>query len=898
MTSATMGKPDYVLAAERASADAHARVAAFAAELETERAAQSTGSKQPLPVPHRARYSAASGAARTNGLQGWSPPKEEQIFEGFARDVSDLQARGFDLHVNSPDIRGHNHGRAARCVGKGVAFKCLPVAEEIGIAPEVTVKIARQIDRLRELHSDAGGFDAQNRMRSEGVLQYVAFLTHFIFGSCLIHRVWDTDRARLLPFGIELIPGSRISQPYEKMGDPLVHNGVAYADAYRSKVTGWYVRRVPKTIGNSSVALPEWDFIAVADAAMLELVEPAGVDRSFPNAVAAMRLVFNRGEMVELNVEAARKHATVHGVLEVKDGHNPEIRAEDMVPDEFTRRGGVMERVIWAGDKYTLQNSFLPGPDFPGFFVTTDGRLARALNTRLSEFTRTNQGSYSGGMQENQIDKPNVDVMRENFVDAWRGVHGWVLDACYLSGAVEMPKYSARTKAYWLNARVRFPGEQPLNPVDHENAKNMRIANGTSSEIGECEADGHDYQQIQRDRGQSYVIRREVEKELDLPEGTLDPKNDLPDVKESTSIDGDHDGKTDEKNRKKEKLPGYGAHGNVTRLVGYAATFEESKHPRDEDGEFTSGGGGGSSGSGESGESKGAAKKEKAVKGEMKGARREGAGKDARVVLSDGSAAPAHIKAGMVPPAWTDVKVGTDPHADVLVTGKDAKGRPKTVYADKFHMKNAANKFARTREGLLEREHLAHQNQENRNSSDPATREAADCTFLMQEQGTRPGSDSDTGGKVKAYGATTLRAEHVIENADGSVNLKFIGKEGVSHDHKIGNPELASMLVERAKTAGQRGGKLFDTNYDKVVSYAKTLDHGRFTPKDFRTIKANSMAVELVGKSAPKNMKEYKSAVMGVAKTVSAKLGNRPAQALESYIDPTVFSGWKAGLSA
>lgn len=540
----TLEKPEYVILAENASAAAHERVKAFAAQMESPPTVVTVKPDATLSVR---RYSAANGAAKTHGMQGWNPPKEEQIFEGFQRDLVELQARGFDLDVNVGDIRGHNRGRSARCVGKGAAFKCVPLGAKLGLTAEQAAELGRQIDEIGDLHSDDGGFDAENKHRSEGILQYIAFLTHFVFGSCLVHRVWNTERGRLLPFSIELIPGSRISTPYEKMGDPLVHNGVVYANAYRSRVTGWYVRRVPKTIGNSSVALPEWDFIGVDDGSMLELPEPAGVDRSFPNAVACMRLVFNRAEMTELNVEAARKHSTIHAVTKVKGGHNPALRAQDMQPEGWRDQDGVKERFAYDGDETTLQTSFMPGPDYKGFHDVTDGKLARGLNTRKSELTRTNEGSFSGGMQENQIDKPNVEVMRENFVDCWRSVQGWKLDACFLSGAVAMLNYSATTRVYWLNTRVRFPGEQPLNPVDHETAKNMRIANGTSSEISECEAEGKDYYEMQREKARAWKIRRQAEKdestnEFPIPEGTLDPSNDLPEIQDKVTESEDGSG--------------------------------------------------------------------------------------------------------------------------------------------------------------------------------------------------------------------------------------------------------------------------------------------------------------------------------------------------------------------
>jgi DNA topoisomerase-1 len=288
------------------------------------------------------------------------------------------------------------------------------------------------------------------------------------------------------------------------------------------------------------------------------------------------------------------------------------------------------------------------------------------------------------------------------------------------------------------------------------------------------------------------------------------------------------------------------------------------------------------------------AAKPKAVRGHMGPATRIGVGKEAKVVMADGRAAPAHIKPSMVPPQWTDVTVAIDPKADLLVTGRDAKGRPKAVYSDAFHMKMAAIKFARVQEGMAKAKDMYAQNQANR--SDPAHRENADCVWLMQEQATRPGSDKNTGAEAKAYGATTLEGRHVVRAKDG-VRLQFIGKEGVYHDHLIRNPALAKMLTDRAKAAGPNG-RLFDTDYASVAKYTKEkLDGGAFTPKDFRTMKATQLAIDAVNAALkPTTEKEYKAAVKEVAEKVSGVLGNRPKQALESYIAPEVFSGWRSAL--
>jgi len=174
----------------------------------------------------------------------------------------------------------------------------------------------------------------------------------------------------------------------------------------------------------------------------------------------------------------------------------------------------------------------------------------------------------------------------------------------------------------------------------------------------------------------------------------------------------------------------------------------------------------------------------------------------------------------------------------------------------------------------------------------PRLRERASCARLVQATGIRPGSEKDTLADKKAYGATTLEGRHVSVQA-GNVRLKFTGKKGVSLDLPVDDPVVSKDLIARKKAAG-RTGKLFDTNSRQVLSYNKSKDGGGYKTKDFRTAKGTNTAVDVINRMPkPRNAKEYKMAVRDVAKQVSAVLGNTPAIALQSYIDPTVFAGWK-----
>lgn len=253
--------------------------------------------------------------------------------------------------------------------------------------------------------------------------------------------------------------------------------------------------------------------------------------------------------------------------------------------------------------------------------------------------------------------------------------------------------------------------------------------------------------------------------------------------------------------------------------------------------------------------------------------------------------APPHIAGLKIPPAWTHVRYNDDPTADLLVVGKDAKGRSQYIYSDQFSAKQAAAKFARISELHDKHEEIAKQNAKDRKK--PETKEVADCMYLIMQMGVRPGSDEDTGAEKKAYGATTLKAEHVVTDGDQAVALDFIGKKGVHLHLTISDPDLSKMLAERKAKAGA-DGNLFDTDNTKLLSYAHSLDGGGFKTKDFRTLLGTRLANnEVAAQEPPKSMAEYKKRVLAVAKAVSARLGNTPTVALQSYINPAVFAPWK-----
>lgn len=364
-------------------------------------------------------------------------------------------------------------------------------------------------------------------------------------------------------------------------------------------------------------------------------------------------------------------------------------------------------------------------------------------------------------------------------------------------------------------------------------------------------------------------VREHLAAEEDSPYAALDLSRELPEPMMAHAGEGpDEEGLSPLEEEPQEEEP---------PSAQDAAEFEESKHPRDQDGKFEAGSGGGVASAGKSG---GRASKSGTL---------IDAGNDRKLW-------PAHIQALKLPPAWTDVRISQDPEADLQAVGKDSKGRAQYVYSQRFQQSQAAAKFGRISALMREYDGMAAQVMKDRQSSDRAVRANSDCMDLVMKMGIRPGSESDTKAAKKAYGATTLKGQHVkIEGSE--VTLSFVGKKGIQLDLPVRDEALKAMLIERKKRAGNTG-KLFAGISEKtLLGYSHSLDGGHFKTKDFRTHVGTSTAMrEVAGMASPTNAKEYQKLTKEVGKRVSAVLGNTPTVALQSYIDPAVFAPWEAAI--
>jgi DNA topoisomerase IB len=265
------------------------------------------------------------------------------------------------------------------------------------------------------------------------------------------------------------------------------------------------------------------------------------------------------------------------------------------------------------------------------------------------------------------------------------------------------------------------------------------------------------------------------------------------------------------------------------------------------------------------------------------------------------------IRSLAIPPAWQDVWICPAPNGHIQATGIDAAGRKQYLYHPQWRVKRDAMKFdrvlqagaqlSRTRAAVLE--HLALDGM-------PVERAAATAVRLLDLGYFRIGSDvyADDNG---SFGLTTLQKRHVSRHR-GRLVFCFTGKSGVEHCIEIEDP-LAVAAVETMRRrrgspedellAYREGRHWLDVTAATVNDYLRASTGGEMTAKDFRTWHATVIAAaSLAGSSEARDTKtSRKRAIRNAMVEVSTYLGNTPAIAKASYVDPRVVDLYEDGIT-
>jgi DNA topoisomerase IB len=290
------------------------------------------------------------------------------------------------------------------------------------------------------------------------------------------------------------------------------------------------------------------------------------------------------------------------------------------------------------------------------------------------------------------------------------------------------------------------------------------------------------------------------------------------------------------------------------------------------------------------------------------GIRRRRCGRGFRYMGPDGAAVRepgtiARIRSLVIPPAWQDVWVCTDPAGHIQATGTDAAGRRQYLYHDLWRKQRDREKHDRMLEfgAALPRlrevigRHLGERGLARE-------RVLAAAVQLIDLGFFRPGGE-EYAAENGSFGLATIRRDHVTVSR-GQIVFTYTGKGARQQEQAVAEDQVCAVVrsLKRRRSGGERllayrsGRCWHDVTATDINDYLREVSGGEFTAKDFRTWHATVLAaVGLAVSEGAVTAAARRRAIARVCQEVASYLGNTPAVARASYIDPRVISLYEEG---
>jgi DNA topoisomerase-1 len=260
-----------------------------------------------------------------------------------------------------------------------------------------------------------------------------------------------------------------------------------------------------------------------------------------------------------------------------------------------------------------------------------------------------------------------------------------------------------------------------------------------------------------------------------------------------------------------------------------------------------------------------------------------------------------------IPPAWRDVWICPYPNGHLQATGTDAAGRTQYRYHPQWRARRDAEKFdemvrfARALPALRERVAV------DLATGDEPTRERvlAAAVRLLDRGFFRIGGE-EYAVENESFGLATVRKEHVRVETTGAMVFDYPAKHGKRRIQAVVDPDVGALVTTLKRRRGggpellaYRAGRTWkDIRSPDINEYLKDATGADHSAKDFRTWNATVLAAIALSVSGgvAATPTGRKRAIARAVKEVSHYLGNTPAVARASYIDPRVFDAYNAGL--
>lgn len=263
------------------------------------------------------------------------------------------------------------------------------------------------------------------------------------------------------------------------------------------------------------------------------------------------------------------------------------------------------------------------------------------------------------------------------------------------------------------------------------------------------------------------------------------------------------------------------------------------------------------------------------------------------------------IKSLAIPPAWTDVWICRHANGHLQALGVDAAGRRQYLYHPDWRARQDELKFARVTRAARRLPAMRAAVIEDLSESGMTQRKACATAVRLLDLGCfRIGSDAYANGD--SFGLTTLERRHV-RRSHGVLVFEFTGKSGIDHCIEVDDePSREAIETMRRRRGGSDrllahkvGRRWVDLDAGTVNDYLRERTGEDLTAKDFRTWHATVLAATALAETdEPGDTKASRTrAVRAMLAEVAEFLGNTPAIARSSYVDPRVIDLYEDGVT-
>ncbi|AXB42876.1 DNA topoisomerase IB [Amycolatopsis albispora] len=257
------------------------------------------------------------------------------------------------------------------------------------------------------------------------------------------------------------------------------------------------------------------------------------------------------------------------------------------------------------------------------------------------------------------------------------------------------------------------------------------------------------------------------------------------------------------------------------------------------------------------------------------------------------------IRGLVIPPAWRDVWICADPAGHIQAVGTDDAGRRQYLYHEQWRRERDEEKHDRVLELARKLPRWRRAVAEDLARPGLGRRRVLAAALRLLDRGIFRTGGEEYAEENGSHGVATLLREHVRVSGD-ELRFRYTAKGGADRAVSVRDPELVKAVKAlRRNNSGSdrllvhRSGRAWhEVRAEDINDRFKELAGDEFTAKDLRTWNATVLAAAAFGRDSDHVSKRTETAVM---KEVAEALGNTPAVARDSYVDPRVVRAFEEG---